>query len=79
MTYSRFDALVSDLCAEIDDLRAALKTAEKDRDEWRERYSATVQSDIAHGHAMIGGLLRVSLKMADLEAKAAAADREVSS
>lgn len=73
MIYSRFDALVSDLCAEIDDLRAALEAAERERDEWRDRHSATVQSGIAHGRAMLGGLLQVSLKMAELEAEAAAA------
>lgn len=57
-----FTQTVQDLCWQIDDLKAALRRAEQEAREWREKYAELQSSSIEHGHAMMGHVLHAALK-----------------
>lgn len=56
---SRFDLLVSDLCAEIDMLERRLAKSEAERDKWRTKCRELSESSINSSHALTGSMLNL--------------------
>lgn len=58
---TRIEENVHDLCREIDYLRYDLHKAQQEAKEWRERYQALIQNDIAHSQRMAIGMLGLAV------------------
>lgn len=73
---SRFDGLVSDLCAEIDDLKWQLAESKREEKYWRDQFNEMLNGSLKHSQDMAGNMLKMLLTPGVTEVFVANADAE---
>jgi hypothetical protein len=61
MKMKRADVLVSDLCAEIDRLKKALKASQQKEQCWQQQYDELLHNSLQHNTDMMGNYLDLLL------------------
>jgi hypothetical protein len=58
---TRVDALVNQLCCEIDDLNERLEAAKVEAGHYRDKYNELLASNIKHNETMMANILEIAV------------------